>query len=159
LGATDAEIGLIFSISAVGAIAGALIGGQVQKRFRFGQVIITTVWITALLFPLLAFAPTFWFLGIIMGLSWITGPIYNVVQYSYRVALIPDALQGRVNSVFRLLAFGFQPAGAAIAGILIERYSVYVAIAFFSIWYVAWAIATIFNRNVRGARQIGAASV
>ncbi len=154
-GATEAEIGLIFSLSAVGAIIGSIIGGQIQKKFRFGQVIITTVWITALLFPLLAFAPHFYILGLIMGLSWMTGPIYNVVQFSYRVALIPDALQGRVNSVFRLLAFGFQPAGAAIAGILIERFDVYVAIAFFTVWYFAWAIATMLNRNVRGARQIG----
>lgn len=157
LGASDADIGLVFSISAIGAIIGAIIGGNIQKKFRFGQVIVTTVWITALLFPLLAFAPTFWFLALIMGLSWMTGPVYNVVQFSYRVALIPDELQGRVNSVFRLLAFGFQPAGAAIAGVLIERFNVYVAIAFFTAWYFAWAIATMLNRNIRNARQIGQA--
>lgn len=157
LGASDAEIGLIFSVSAVGAIIGSIIGGQIQRRFRFGQVIMTTVWITALLFPLLAFAPHFWVLGIIMGLSWMTGPIYNVVQFSYRVALIPDTLQGRVNSVFRLTAFGFQPLGAAVSGVLIERFGVLVAIAFFSAWYFALAILTTLNRNVRNARQIGQA--
>ncbi len=159
LGATDAEIGLIFSLSAVGAIVGSIIGGVIQKRFRFGQVIIVTVWITALLFPLLAIAPHFWILGIIMGLSWMTGPIYNVVQFSYRVALIPDALQGRVNSVFRLTAFGFQPAGAAISGLLIEHFNVYVAIAFFTLWYFGLATLTMLNREVRGARQIGQGSV
>lgn len=155
MGASDAEIGLIFSISAIGAIVGSLIGGVIQRRFRFGQVIITTVWVSTLLFPLLAFAPQFWILGIIMGLSWMTGPIYNVVQFSYRVALIPDALQGRVNSVFRLIAFGFQPLGAAISGVLIERYNVYVAIAFFTVWYFFLAIMTMFNKQVRNARQIG----
>lgn len=157
LGASDAEIGLIFSISAVGAIIGSIIGGQIQRRFRFGQVITTTVWITALLFPLLAFAPHYWVLGLIMGLSWMTGPIYNVVQFSYRVSLIPDTLQGRVNSVFRLTAFGFQPLGAAVSGVLIERFGVFVAIAFFSAWYFALAILTTFNRDVRNARQIGQA--
>lgn len=155
LGASDAEIGLVFSLSALGAIAGSIIGGQIQKRFRFGQVIITTVWITALLFPLLAFAPHFYILGVIMGLSWMTGPIYNVVQFSYRVALIPDALQGRVNSVFRLLAFGFQPFGAFIGGLLIENYGVYVAIAFFTIWYFGLATLTMLNSHVRNATQIG----
>lgn len=158
LGATDGEIGLIFSLSAVGAIAGSIIGGVIQKRFRFGQVIITTVWITALLFPLLALAPHFYVLGIIMGLSWMTGPVYNVVQFSYRVSLIPDALQGRVNSVFRLLAFGFQPLGAAISGVLIEQFGVMVAIAFFTVWYFGLAIITMLNSNVRNARQIGQGS-
>lgn len=155
LGATDAEIGVVFSISAFGGIVGSLIGGVIQKRFRFGQVIITTVWITALLFPVFAFAPHFYILGIILGLTWITGPVYNVVQFSYRVALIPDVLQGRVNSVFRLLAFGFQPAGAAISGVLIERFGVYAAIAFFSVWYIGLAILTMLNPDVRNARQIG----
>lgn len=155
LGASDAQIGLIFSISAMGAIVGSVIGSQIQKRFRFGQIIITTVWVTALLFPLLAFAPHFWVLGIIMSFSWLTGPIYNVVQFSYRVSLIPDALQGRVNSVFRLTAFGFQPFGAFVGGALIERFGVMTAIAFFTVWYFGLAIVTMLNKNVRNARQIG----
>ncbi len=158
LGATDTEIGLVFSLSAIGAIVGSVIGGLIQKRFRFGQIIITTVWISALLFPLLAFAPQFWVLGLVLGLSWVTGPVYNVVQFSYRVSLIPDALQGRVNSVFRLLAFGFQPLGAALAGVLIERYGVYVAVGFYSVWYLVFAVMTTLNSHVRNARQIGAAT-
>src|SRR5205085_7422773 len=100
-------------------------------------------------FPLLAFAPHYWVLGLITGLSWMTGPVYNVVQFSYRVSLIPDTLQGRVNSVFRLTAFGFQPLGAVVAGALIERFGVIVAIAFFSVWYFALAILTSVNRDVR----------
>lgn len=154
LGASDAQIGLIFSLSAIGAIAGSLIGGQIQKRYKFGQVIITTVWISAILFPLLAVAPQFYILGVIMGLSWMTGPIYNVVQFSYRIALIPDALQGRVNSAFRLLAFGFQPIGAALGGVLIERAGVIPAIAVYSAWYIFIALLTTFNRSVRNAKPL-----
>lgn len=157
LGASDAEIGLVFSISAIGGIAGSLIGGQIQQRFRFGQVIITTVWITALLFPLLAIAPQFYILGVILGLSWMTGPIYNVVQFSYRIALIPDALQGRVNSTFRLLAFGFQPIGAALGGFLIEHFGVLTAVIFFSVWYFFIAILTTFNPHVRNAKPLAQA--
>lgn len=157
MGATDAQIGLIFSISAVGGILGSLLGGQVQRRFTFGQVIITTVWISALLFPLLAFAPQFYWLGIIVGASFLTGPIYNVVQFSYRIALIPDALQGRVNSAFRLIAFGFNPLGAAISGLLIERAGVLAAVAFFTFWYFAIALITMLNRHVRGAKPLAQA--
>ena len=47
-------------------------------------------------------------------------PAYDVVQYSYRLALIPDDLQGRVNSSFRLLAWGTRPIGALLAGFLLE---------------------------------------
>lgn len=157
LGADDAQIGLVFSLSAFGAIAGSIVGGQIQRRYEFGRVIIATVWISALLFPLLALPQNFYVLGVIIGLMWFTGPIYNVVQFSYRVALIPDALQGRVNSVFRLFVFGLQPLGAALAGVLIEQYGVYVAIGFFALWNFAWAFATLLNKHVRNAKQIGAA--
>ncbi len=49
----------------------------------------------------------------------LTLPIDNVAVISYRLALTPDALQGRVNSVARLLALAGLPAGAAIGGVLL----------------------------------------
>src|SRR5882762_167432 len=41
MGARPIDIGLIFSIGGIGGVLGALVGGQVQKRFSFSQVIIT----------------------------------------------------------------------------------------------------------------------
>jgi hypothetical protein len=89
------------------------------------------VWIEALLWPLFAIAPSPLLLGVIAAGQWITGPIYNAVQFSYRLALIPDALQGRVNSVFRLLAFGFQPLGAALSGVLLQSIGAPVTVLVF----------------------------
>src|SRR4051812_21686395 len=40
VGATDAQVGLIFSFVGLGAIVGSLVGGRMQRRFSFGQVII-----------------------------------------------------------------------------------------------------------------------
>jgi len=154
LGAQDAEIGLIFSIGAIGGILGSLVGGQIQKRFGFGQVIIATVWFTALLFPLYAVAPHFVFLGAVAALSYMNSPIYNIVQFSYRLALIPDALQGRVNSAFRLLAFGFQPLGAALAGVLLERLGAVPTVMVYSLWLLMFAVLTTFSKYVRNARPL-----
>jgi hypothetical protein len=77
-----------------------------------------------------------------------------VVQFSYRVAIIPDHLQGRVNSVFRLLAFGFMPAGAAASGILIEHVGPVAAVLVLSLWILAFALLTTFNRHVRAAAPL-----
>src|SRR5687767_13762408 len=44
MGASPTEIGTMFSIGAVGGIFGSLIGGRIQKRFRFGQVIVAVMW-------------------------------------------------------------------------------------------------------------------
>ena len=41
----------------------------------------------------------------------VASTIFFVCALSYRLALIPDALQGRVNSAFRLTRLGFNPLG------------------------------------------------
>ena len=151
--------GVILTIGGIGAIAGALLGSPIQKRFSFGPVIISTVWIQALLWPLYAVAPNPIFLGVISALIFITGPVYNVVQFSYRLALIPDELQGRVNSVFRLLAFGFQPLGWVVTGVLIQVISVIPTILVLFVVCLVLAILTTFNPHVRHARPLSEVQV
>ena len=152
--ATDIDIGLIFSIGGIGGILGSLIGGQIQKRYSFGQVIICIIWTEALLFPLYLAVPHFFLLGAIYALLYVMAPIYNVVQFSYRLSLIPDALQGRVNSTFRLLAFGFTPLGAAASGLLLEYAGATATVLVFALWYLLLAVLTTFNDNVRKARPL-----
>jgi predicted MFS family arabinose efflux permease len=151
MGATDGAIGVIFSAAGIGGILGSLVGGQIQRRFTFGQVIITVTWISALLFPLYAIVPSYFLLAVVCGAFYFLGPIYNVVQFSYRLALIPDRLQGRVNSVFRLLAFGFMPIGAALSGVLIEHFGATIAVLMFTAVMLLLAIATMSNSHVRNA--------
>jgi uncharacterized membrane protein len=98
--------------------------------------------------------PKFALLGVVYALVYVTGPIYNVVQFSYRLALIPDALQGRVNSTFRLLAFGFIPVGAAASGFLLERAGTEATVGIFAALYLLLAVMTTFNRHVREARPL-----
>jgi hypothetical protein len=43
--------------------------------------------------------------------------MWNVITVSLRQAIVPDHLVGRLNSSYRLLAWGMMPAGAAIAGL------------------------------------------
>jgi MFS family permease len=46
--------------------------------------------------------------------------VWNVITVSLRQRIIPDQLLGRVNSAYRLLAWGTQPLGALLGGILAE---------------------------------------
>ncbi|MFN3670708.1 MAG: hypothetical protein ACK4VM_02230 [Bosea sp. (in: a-proteobacteria)] len=45
--------------------------------------------------------------------------LWNVVTVSYRQRLIPDALLGQVNSVYRFFGWGAMPFGAVGAGALV----------------------------------------
>lgn len=158
LGASDAQIGLIFSLGGVGAIVGALAGGAIARRFSFGQVIIGVITAQALMFPLFALCPGPLWLGLVFGLMSFCGPAYNVVQLAYRIALIPDGLQGRVHSSFRLIAHALNPVGAVACGWALERWGGLWTVALFGAVYVILALATAADPVVRKApRQTGLA--
>jgi predicted MFS family arabinose efflux permease len=150
-GASDAQVGLIFSIGGVGAILGALAGGALARRFSFGQVVIGSIALQAALFPLFAWCPGPLSLGAVYAGIMFFGPVYNVVQFSYRIALIPDGLQGRVNSGFRLIAFALNPVGAALCGWLLERGGGATTVAVFGLVYAALAVASGLDAAVRHA--------
>jgi predicted MFS family arabinose efflux permease len=154
MGASPFQIGLIGGISSIGGIVGAIIGATIQRRFSFGAVIISTLIVQGIAWPLQLLAPNIYVLGAIGGVIFLMGPIYNVVQFSYRIALIPDRLQGRVNSTFRLLAYGFIPIGSALAGVLLQQFGVTVAILAFGVVFVGAAVLTLFNPLIRNARPI-----
>lgn len=155
-GASDAQIGIVFSIGGVGAIIGALIGGVVQRRFGFGAVVIGVLGAYAAFFPLLAVPGGALWLGLVFAAMSLLGPVYNVVQFSYRIALIPDVLQGRVNSSFRLIAHGLNPIGALACGYLLEHAGSDWTLAFFAACGIALASAAAADSAVRRApRQPG----
>ncbi len=130
-------LGLIFSAASAGGLLGSLGASWVKARLRVGQAIIGAVAGIAVATPLVAVAPSV--PVVLAGFALIGAmlPIYNVVSISYRLRLVPDPLQGRVNSVFRLLALGSVPLGTAIGGLLLgpigPRVEVWVIAAGFAL--------------------------
>jgi MFS family permease len=120
LHASNAAIGILFGVGGLGGILGALLADFVNKRFRFGQIMVVTTWLWGLEWLLYLFANNIWLLGLANFLGFVIVPVYMVAQFSYRLAMIPDHLQGRVNSVFRLIAFGAEPLSIALAGALLQ---------------------------------------
>jgi MFS family permease len=112
-------LGVIISAEGAGGLLGGLLAPWIKAHLRFGQVIIGSVIAWTLSILLCALATTAWPLIIglaIVGLMW---PIYAVTLVSYRLSLVPDTLQGRVNSSFRLLTYGIESVGAFVAGLLL----------------------------------------
>ncbi|WP_165423034.1 MFS transporter [Ktedonosporobacter rubrisoli] len=120
LHATPFVIGALFACSGIGSIAGALLAPAVQKRLPFGRLIVCSAWIWAIGWLIYAYVPNLLIFGVIVSLAFINVSIFNATQFSYRLIVTPDHLQGRVNSIFRLIAFGGQPLGLLVTGWLIQ---------------------------------------
>lgn len=153
--ASSFTIGLIFAASGIGSICGALLVTPLQKRFKFGPLMIGSTWAWALTWLLFAIAPNPLMLGIVTALSFIIVPIYTSVQFGYRLSVIPDHLQGRVNSVFRLIAFGGEPIGLAVTGALLQAIGPVPTILVLFIPQLILSVAATFNKHLRNARPVG----
>ena len=152
--ASSFVIGLIFACGGVGSILGALLVAPLQKHFSFPQLVIGSTWVWALTWLLFIIAPNPLILGIVTSLAFIIVPIYTSVQFGYRLAVIPDHLQGRVNSVFRLIAFGGQPIGLAVTGVLIQWIGPVSTVLVLFVPQFILCIAATFNKHLRNARPI-----
>ena len=107
LGATS--YGLILAAGAFGGIAGGFVADRVVARLGPGR---TAQWMTlasALAFAAVPLAPNGFVLALVLAAFEFTGLIWTTVSVSYRQRSIPDALLGRVNSIYRLLAWGMMP--------------------------------------------------
>jgi predicted MFS family arabinose efflux permease len=151
LHASAVAIGLIYAIAGVGGIVGALLAAPMQKYFRFGQLMIGTYWFWSLLLPLYLFASNTLVLGLITALTFTLGSVYTVAQFSFRLSLIPDALQGRVNSVFRLVAFLGPPLGSMITGALLQTLGIAPTVLIYTALLVIVSLITTFNKHMHQA--------
>ena len=55
-------------------------------------------------------------------------PIYNITQVSFRQAITPERIQGRMNSVMRFIVWGVMPLGSLLGGALASWVSLRFAI-------------------------------
>ena len=148
-GAGEAAIGTIFSIASLGGLLGAVLARRAQGAFTLGQIVLGATWIEALLFPLYAFAPDVFVLGVITGVLFFVTPIFNVAVITYRLSLVPDALQGRVNSAARMIVFLFQPLGSTVGGFVLEHFGVPWAIGVCTLTLLGLALLTTIHRELR----------
>lgn len=117
--------GLILAAGAIGGIAGGLVAARVVARMGQNSAAKWMTFASAVAFAIIPFAPNGYVLALVLAMFEFTGLIWNTVSVSYRQRSIPDALLGRVNSIYRLLAWGMMPIGLLLSGLIVsgsERY-------------------------------------
>ncbi len=147
-------IGLMLATDGIGSIIGAIIGSKISKRFRFQQIIIATMWLWAIIWPLLAFASNIIMLAALLCSLYLVITIFDVTQFSYRLALIPDELQGRVNGVYRMILFGGDTVGLMLVGILLQTLGTTTTILIYGAGIAIVALVATLNPHLRRAQAV-----
>jgi MFS family permease len=119
LGLSAFAYGLVLAAGAVGGVIGSLIGPWVAQRLGKPRTMQWMLAASAPAFVWMAVAPDAISLAISFMVFELTGLVWNIVSVSTRQRLIPDALLGRVNSLYRLLAWGMIPVGLLASGLIV----------------------------------------
>jgi MFS family permease len=124
--------GGVFAGYGIGAIVGALTTTRFQKAVGVGRAI----WIPSILFSLAGLAfplaphgmhavPVLLAGTLVFGYA---GMAYNITQVSYRQAITPHRLQGRMNASMRWIVWGTLPLGAILGGAIATATTMHTAL-------------------------------
>ncbi|WP_417261620.1 MFS transporter [Celeribacter sp.] len=122
LGVEAQVYGLILTGGAIGGILGSWSGGWVVKRLGAAKTAQISLMASVPAFLAIAFVPGPVSLALTLGVFEFMGILWNTVSVSYRQRTIPDALLGRVNSLYRLLAWGMMPVGLLLSGVIVRLF-------------------------------------
>lgn len=162
------ELGIILSLGAIGALAGALTAGRLADRIGIGPAIMTSLTLGAIIWgPLIYLATpttaaplliTAWFFGELSFVSW------NINQSSFRQAICSSKLQGRMNATLRFIAAGTVPLGSLTGGLMGQMLGLRTAIGIAAIGLMFAPLWFLFSpmrnlKRVSGSDQIGRLTV
>ncbi|MEU0535006.1 MFS transporter [Amycolatopsis tolypomycina] len=136
IGLSPAVVGVLLAVGGAGGILGAVCSGALTRRIGHSR----TIWLVPLLsWPahlLIPWTGPDWRLAVAVFGEVVYGfgvIVYNVAQVSYRQAICPDRLMGRMNASVRFLVWGTIPLGGLLGGALGEglglRGAAWVAVA------------------------------
>lgn len=124
----SSQIGLFYAVSGFGALLATVALPVLARRLPVGWTtlfglganwILLVAWTSSA-----AVVPAL----VAIGLWQLTNTLVIINGITVRMQVTPDALQGRVNTTARMIAWGGQPLGAALGGVLAEAFGVRTAL-------------------------------
>ncbi|MFL5778631.1 MAG: MFS transporter [Chloroflexota bacterium] len=120
-GLTPELIGIVFVVGNISTIVGALIASRLGQSFGLGRTIILSAFLTGPGMLLIAVAPANAPVPFLIASQLFIGfaqIVYNINQVSFRQAITPDSMQGRMNATMRFIVWGTIPLGAIVGGLV-----------------------------------------
>lgn len=153
---SPAMTGLILAGSAIGGMVGGAFAGKLAQKIGTARII----WVSMLVFsaPQVIAAAAWQGWGVLLfplgwGIAGFAFMVYNIAQVSYRQAVTPPELMGRMNAAVRWIVWGTMPLGSLLGGALGTLIGVRPAlmVAFVGAWAAGWFV---FFSPLRRMRDI-----
>ena len=114
-----ADTGLLIAVASLGGVAGGVLSGRLSRRIGSARIIwfsMLVINLPVLLVPLAEPGGSIIAFPIGMAFYLFSAVVYNVAQVSYRQAICPPRLLGRMNAAVRWVVWGTLPLGGVLGG-------------------------------------------
>jgi len=143
--------GLIVAAGGVGNLLGAALCPPLQRRIRFGLTLRCALIVFVVLWPLYGFITTPLLLGAVFAGTALADSVRAVFMDSYRFAVVPDALQGRVSGLYRLILFSVLTIGSSALGLSLEHLGVLPTVGILWSGLILITVVLFLSRHVQQA--------
>ena len=152
-GLTSGEVGLLLSAFGACVLVGAFLSPLVRRRLPVRGVLLLELW-TWVGCGLFLVWPNVYVLTASILPTALAIPSTDSVVHSYRLAMTPDRLLGRVGSVWRTIALAIAPLGPLVAGFLLDVASERATIAVFAAFGLVLALWGTLSASIRAAPSL-----
>jgi hypothetical protein len=130
-GLSGAHIGALIAVLGLCSLAGSVASPRLQRLLSMRTIVVGSFWLQ-LGVAAFVLEPSIYVLLVGAIPAAFLGPSVNAIVIGYRVAVVPDRLTGRVNSVARTIALCGAPLGPLAAGLLLGSFSARTTVAIFA---------------------------
>lgn len=113
---TGPQYGTLLTSLAIGSVAGSFVAVPLERRLGRARTIAVSMLGPALTLGVPALTSNAYAIGVAFFFGGVALMMWNIIVVSFRQRATPDRLLGRVNSAYRLVAWGTMPIGAVIGG-------------------------------------------
>jgi MFS family permease len=152
-GLSGGRIGLLVALFGVGVLVGSVLSPVVRRSLPVRGVLVLELWTWVGCGAFLIW-PNVYVLAVSIVPTALAIPATNSVVHSLQIAMTPDRLLGRVESVRITIALLLAPLGPLLAGVLLERASERAAIGMFAAVGLVLAIWGTLSSSIRQAPSL-----
>jgi MFS family permease len=120
LGLTEPAFGALLVVGAIGGLAGTVLSDRIEERLGTARTLTVSIVLAAFFIVTPALTSNVLVVAVSLALGTFGIMLWNIPTVSFRQEVVPDRLLGRLNSAYRLLAWGVMPIGAGLGGLLGE---------------------------------------
>jgi MFS family permease len=152
-GLSGAHIGALIAVLGLCSLAGSVASPRLQRRLSMRTIVVGSFWLQL---GIAAFVvkPNIYVLLAGAIPAALLGPSVNAIVIGYRVAVVPDRLTGRVNSVARTIALCGAPLGPLAAGLLLGSFSARTTVAIFAGAMLVLSVIGSVSPSIRNAPSL-----